>query len=94
MSLRHEYEHQELLESGQTGRAKRMRDWIDSEEKKTKKREDDRMKVLGGAALFHTSDLATVIALMDAFLTRPSERLAVLGEDGKGSEALRRCMGL
>ena len=99
MSLRHEYEHQELLESGQTGRAKRMRDWIDAEEKKTRKREDDRVKVLVGAAVIYSiqqghpldlKDRAAVLALMDRFLKRPSERLAVLGEDVRGSEALHR----
>ena len=99
MSLRHEYEHQQLLESGQTGRAQRMRDWIESEEKKTLKREDDRVKVLVGAAVLysikqgHTLDLgevSAVVQLMDSFLQRPQERLAVLGEDGKGSDALHR----
>lgn len=100
MSLRHEYEHQALLESGQAGRARRLREWIDAEEKKTTKREDDRVKVLVGAAVLnsiqqgHPPDLsggrAAVLALMDDFLSRPAERLAVLGEDGKGSAALRR----
>lgn len=100
MSLRHEYEHQELLESGQTGRAKRLRDWIDKEERKSAKRQDDRVKVLVGAAVLyatqhgHPPDLSggrsAVLALMDDFLQRPQERLAVLGEDGRGSEALHR----
>ena len=99
MSLRHEYEHQELLESGQTGRAKRLRDWIEGEEKKSLKREDDRVKILVGAAVLysiqhgHPLDLtnrAAVLALMDDFLQRPQERLAVLGENGQGSDALRR----
>lgn len=64
------------------------------------KREDDRVKVLVGAAVLHSTqqghppDLsggrAAVLALMDNFLTRPQERLAVLGEDGRGSDALRR----
>ena len=100
MSLRHEYEHQELLESGQTGRAKRMRDWIDAEEKKTRKREDDRVKVLVGAAVLFTiqqghavdlGDSTALLALMSAFLTRPQERDAVLGADGSGSPAFHRC---
>lgn len=63
------------------------------------KREDDRVKVLVGAAVLfslkqgHPLDLrdrAAVLALMDDFLQRPAERLAVLGEDGRGSEALHR----
>lgn len=100
MSLRHEYEHQELLESGQTGRAKRMRDWIDAEENKSSKREDDRVKILVGAAVLFTiqqghqldlKDQAAVLELMDNFLQRPQERLAVLGEDGRGSAAFHRC---
>lgn len=100
MSLRHEYEHQELLASGQTGRAKRLRDWIEAEEKKSLKREDDRVKILVGAAVLfavqsgHPPDLSSgrvaVLDLMDDFLQRPAERLAVLGEDGQGSDALRR----
>lgn len=65
------------------------------------KREDDRVKVLVGAAVLHSTqqghppDLsggrAAVLALMDDFLSRPAERLAVLGEDGRGSAAFHRC---
>ena len=64
------------------------------------KKEDDRVKVLVGAAVLyavqqgHPPDLSggrgAVLALMDDFLSRPAERLAVLGEDGRGSDALRR----
>lgn len=64
------------------------------------KKEDDRVKVLVGAAVLfavqqgYPPDLSggrrAVLALMDDFLSRPAERLAVLGEDGQGSEALRR----
>lgn len=64
------------------------------------KKEDDRVKVLVGAAVLfatqqgHPPDLSSgrraVLALMDDFLSRPAERLAVLGEDGRGSEALHR----
>lgn len=64
------------------------------------KKEDDRCKLLVGAAVLfatqqgHPPDLssgrAAVLALMDDFLSRPAERLAVLGEDGRGSDALRR----
>lgn len=64
------------------------------------KREDDRVKVLVGAAVLnsiqrgHPPDLknrAAVLALMDDFLSRPAERLAVIGEDGRGSAAFQRC---
>ncbi len=64
------------------------------------KKEDDRCKLLVGAAVLfatqqgHPPDLSggrgAVLALMDDFLSRPAERLAVLGEDGRGSDALRR----
>ena len=65
------------------------------------KKEVDRVKVLVGAAVLyavqqgHPPDLsggrAAVLALMDEFLSRPAERLAVLGEDGLGSPAFHRC---
>lgn len=65
------------------------------------KKEDDRVKVLVGAAVLHSTqqghppDLsggrAAVLALMDDFLSRPAERQAVLGEDGLGSPAFHRC---
>jgi len=63
------------------------------------KKEDDRVKVLVGAALLDQlkrrgtivgCDLRGLLTLLDGFLTRPGERLAVLGEDGKGSAALHR----
>lgn len=100
MSLRHEYEHHALLESGQTGRANRLRDWIEKEGRKSDKRQDDRVKVLVGAAVLNSiqqghpldlKDRAAVLALMSAFLTRPQEREAVLGADGLGSPAFHRC---
>lgn len=66
-----------------------------------RKKEDDRVKILVGAAVLHAvqhhrpPDLgggrAAILALMDEFLIRPQERLAVLGEDGKGSAAFKRC---
>ena len=64
------------------------------------KKEDDRVKVLVGAAVLNSiqrghplelKDRAAVLALMDDFLSRPAERLAVLGEDGRGSAAFQRC---
>ena len=100
MSLRHEYEHQALLNSGQTGRADRLRRWLDGEERKTKKRQDDRVKILVGAAVLYElqrghavdlSDTTALLKLMSDFLVRDQERLAVLGEDGLGSPAFHRC---
>ncbi len=100
MSLHHEYEHHALLESGQTGRANRLRKWLDDDAKKRDKRADDRVKVLVGAAVLFTiqqghavdlKDSTALLALMSAFLTRPQERDAVLGADGLGSPAFHRC---
>ena len=62
------------------------------------KKEDDRVKVLVGAAVLHQQTQSTdrraallaLLALLDGFLTRPAERLAVLGEDGQGSQAFKR----
>ena len=54
------------------------------------KKADDRVKVLVGAAVLGKTPAPGLLALMDAFLTRPAERLAVLGEDGQGSEAFKR----
>ena len=63
------------------------------------KKEEDRVKVLVGAALLDqlkrrgtipTCDLPGLLTLLDGFLTRPSEREAVLGSNGAGSPALLR----
>lgn len=67
------------------------------------KRQDDRVKVLVGAAVLHL--LATgapvelqeprdLLSLMDGWLERPGEREAVLGADLRGSAALRRTLRL
>lgn len=61
----------------------------------TAKKEEDRVKVLVGAAVLHqqtesTEKQAALLALLDRFLTKPAERLAVLGKDGQGSEAFKR----
>ncbi len=67
------------------------------------KKEDDRVKVLVGAAtLDHLKRTASLpggglndlLSLMDGFLTRPTERTAVLGTDKRGSEALHRVIGI
>lgn len=57
------------------------------------KKADDRVKVLVGAALLAAhakTPIPGLMSVIDAFLTRPAERLAVLGEDGQGSEAFKR----
>lgn len=63
------------------------------------KKEEDRVKVLVGAALLDQlkrrgtmigCDLPGLLKVLDSFLVRPKERVAVLGTDGKGSVALLR----
>ena len=67
------------------------------------KRQDDRVKVLVGAAVLELLKAGqqvslpgsqALLELMTQFLIRPSDREAVLGDDGRGSEALRRVLGL
>lgn len=100
MALRHEAEHRSLLKKGQTGRADRLRKWLDDDEKKSNKRADDRLKILVGAAVLYElqnghrvdlRDTTALLKLMSDFLVRDQERLAVLGEDGRGSAAFHRC---
>lgn len=63
------------------------------------KKEDDRIKVLLGAYVAGELAAGRVVVLGDPvmllaklrrWLTRPGERLAVLGPDGAGSEAFHR----
>lgn len=60
---------------------------------------DNRVKVLVGAAILEqvkrggVLSLPQLLELMQGFLERPSEREAVLGKEGQGSEALRRLVG-
>lgn len=67
----------------------------EARQRATVKKEEDRIKVLVGAAVLHQQtrkpeNLPALLALLDGFLARPAERLAVLGEDGEGSEAFHR----
>ncbi|MQT44260.1 hypothetical protein GHO45_25440 [Pseudomonas sp. FSL R10-0765] len=67
----------------------------EARQKASVKKAEDRIKVLVGAAVLNQhmqtpSKHGELLAVMDSFLTRPAERLAVLGEDGKGSEAFKR----
>lgn len=84
------------------GEARRLRAWMVERDRTDEKRQDDRMKVLVGAAVLELlkggrtvtlSDSQELLEMMDEFLIRPAEREAVL-EDGNGSEALLRCLGL
>lgn len=59
------------------------------------KKAEDRVKVLVGAAILeqvraNQFQLVDLLGVMDGFLARPADRLAVLGDDGVGSDALRR----
>lgn len=65
----------------------------ETRQRSTVKKTDDRVKVLVGAAVLHAQSqhpVAGLLPMLDNFLTRPVERLAVLGEDGTGSEAFKR----
>ena len=67
----------------------------ESRQRAAAKKAQDRVKVWDGAAVLHqqtqsTEKRAALLALLDGFLTRPSERLAVLGEDGQGSDAFKQ----
>lgn len=65
-------------------------------ERKSQKRDDDRVKVLVGAMFLDQlkrqggRGSEQLLAQMGEFLTRPNDRGAVLGADGKGSAAFRR----
>lgn len=59
---------------------------------------DNRVKVLVGAAILEQCrggqyDTAGLVAMMGQFLSRPAERLAVLGAEGTGSDSLLRLTG-
>jgi hypothetical protein len=84
------------------GEARRLRHWMQEQEQVDQKRQDDRMKVITGAAVLELlrtgrqvglAGPQALLELLDEFLIRPSDREAVLG-DGSGSEALRRVLGL
>ncbi len=68
----------------------------ESRQKATAKKTDDRVKILVGAAVLNQQKTlspdkhAALLTLMDSFLIRRDERLAVLGEDGKGSVAFKQ----
>lgn len=84
------------------GQAALLAQHLESVAEVSSKKEDDRVKVITGAAVLELlrtgqsvslPDHQALIELLDEFLIRPSDREAVLW-DGSGSEALRRCLGL
>lgn len=84
---------------GAAGEARLLAAWLDDEAITSRKREDDRCKVLVGALVgtlmasgraVVLQDHRSLLSALDKFLTRPAERLAVLGRDGSGSESFRR----
>jgi hypothetical protein len=71
----------------------------EARQKAAAKKADDRVKVLVGAAVLHQHKQSPerqsgLLALLDGFLVRPAERLAVLGENGQGSEAFKRLVSI
>lgn len=70
----------------------------EAQKKATDKKDDDKVKILVGAAVLNSiknggnSELgmAKLMATLQSFLTRDRDREAVLGSDGKGSEAFKR----
>ncbi len=89
--------------TGAAGEARLLRLYLDGEEQTTRKRQDDRVKVLIGAYAAgelaagrrpSLDDATTLLAALDGWLLRPAERLAVLGPDGSGSDAFRRVLGI
>ena len=86
---------------GAAGEARLLAAWLDDDEATRRKRADDRCKILAGALMGQwlasgrpvvLHDQRALLDALDAFLTRPGEREAVLG-DGTGSEAFRRVYG-
>lgn len=67
----------------------------EARQRATAKKAEDRVKILVGAAVLHqqtqsSEKRAALLALLDGFLNRPTERLAVLGENGQGSEIFKK----
>ena len=89
----------ETGDRGAAGEARLLAAWLDDEDASAAKKADDRCKVLVGAYVAHELDAGRPVALgdrsallaaLDGWLVCPGERLAVLGDDGQGSAALRR----
>lgn len=73
---------------------------VEAREKAGAKKLEDKTKVLVGAALLtylsregaKDSDKAWLVKMLDGFLTRPKDRIDILGEDGQGSPTLLRLL--
>lgn len=87
---------------GAAGEARLLSIWLEDEAATNRKRQDDRCKVLVGALVGNLmasgrpvvlSDKRTLLNALDTFLSRPNERIALLGPDGNGSEAFHRVYG-
>lgn len=84
------------------GQAALLARHLESVDEVSSKKEDDRVKVVCGAWLGSEIASGRAVAVhtphdllrgLDSFLVRPGERLAILGEDGRGSPAFRRVFG-
>jgi ATPase subunit of ABC transporter with duplicated ATPase domains len=71
----------------------------EAKEKQQAKKEDNRVKILVGSAILNAIKNGLpieiekpnqILILMNNFLERPGDRTAILGKEGKGSEALKR----
>lgn len=94
--------YQKLAAAGVPGAAKQaeaLQVWLVRQERDTRTRQDNRVKVLVGAWLGYDLgdgseiprlDAGEVLRGMEGFLIRPDERLAILGADGQGSEVFWR----
>lgn len=90
-------------DQGAANRAKALATYLASEDTASDKRADDRVKVLVGAWIGTQLSAGRSVALegptalleaLDGFLVRPGEREAIFGEDGHGSAAFHRVVGI
>lgn len=90
-------------DKGAAGEARLLTAWLDDQEIIGQKRQDDRVKVLIGAWIGTELSAGRPVALegptalleaLDGFLVRPGEREAIFGEDGHGSAAFHRVVGI
>jgi hypothetical protein len=89
-------------DSGAEGEARLLAAWLSDDQAIARKRQDDRCKVIVGALVGASLTAGRKIVLnnknellnaLNNFLLRPAEREAILGFDGRGSEAFHRVFG-
>jgi hypothetical protein len=89
--------------AGAAGEARLLSSWLNNEDIIAKKKQDDRCKVIVGALVGNMLKSGRSVFLLDKdsllqelgkFLVRTTEREAILGSDGTGSEAFHRVFGL